>query len=265
MLGRTCFFSFAIASALLGCTASATSDPTVAESAETASPLSTGFYELASAIDGFRWINTINLRDDGTFEASLGNGVSNLSGHELAANGTFTVSTSPEPVLALHYEDRGNVDEHYAISRGVDGAPRLQFRLEDGSSDGAFTLRRAEAPATIRFDSFTASPSSPRLQGKLRAGAPIIVEYAASRDQCPISSDGTSVYLLGKADAALVQLGHAFPPKPVNGLFRLLIVPPSGRTMALWFQNETVDAGGSASCLKWDSSFGHNYVFDLGQ
>jgi hypothetical protein len=260
--------ALAVALALSGCAASSSSDASASASDQTASPLPSGFYELASSsFDGFRWINRINLRDDGTFEASLGDGVSSLSGHEFSANGTFSVSSSSRagstPTLTLHYEDRGNIEEQYAISSGTDGAPRLRFRLSDGTSDGEFALRLAPTPATIRFDPFAASPSSPRLEGKLRPGAPVIIEYAAGRDQCPISTGGTSVYLFGTGDSGPAELAEAFPPKPVNGLFRLSILAPNGRTMALWIQNETVGTDGSASCVKWDSSFGHNYTFDL--
>jgi hypothetical protein len=195
----------------------------------------------------------------------MGDSVSNLSGHQFNANGTYAVKTiAGKPTLELHYVFVGPAPEveHYVIS-GSPGSPTLQF--DDGSAqlDGAFTLRPLPAPTTNLFD----ANAAPRVEGAISHDAPLLLMYAADRDQCPVSDTIESVFMMGKAPGAPLgrdQIGGAFPLKPVNGSFRLLaFTPPAGATLSLWFENVTEALDGSSRCSKWDSNLGANYSFDM--
>src|SRR5262249_55019557 len=129
-----------------GCAAESTSS-TESSGADLTSALPHGLYGLASRIDGFRWINLLNLHGDGSFEGSMGNGVSDLSGHHFDANGTYDVKTiGGVPTLELRYDFFGPSVEHYVIG-GTPAAPKLQFDDGSGKLDAAFALRPLPAPA----------------------------------------------------------------------------------------------------------------------
>jgi hypothetical protein len=192
----------------------------------------------------------------------MGDSVSNLSGHHFDANGTYAVKTiGGAPTLELRHDFVGPTVEHYLIG-GTPTAPTLKF---DGD-DAAFALRPLPAPATIRFD----ANAAPHVDGTIVGNAPLLVEYAANRDQCPVSESQESVILMGGSNTASPvpnQLVAPFPVHPVNGSFRLLLVAPSPRavrpTLTLWFEDVTVANDGSPRCNKWDSNFGANYSFDM--
>jgi len=262
------FLCFALVVSLTGCAAESSPDAVSAGAdLEAASVLPHGFYGLDTSREakGFRWINLLNLHGDGSFEGSMGDSVSNLSGHQFNASGTYGVKTiAGKATLELTYVFVGPrpTVEHYVLG-GSACAPELEFDNEDGTLDGAFALRPLPAPATIHMD----ANAPPRLEGTITHGAPFLVMYAANRDQCPVSQSDASVFMMGKAPGAPIgqnQVEGQFPTQPVNGAYRLLTVaPPAGATLSLWFGNVTAAPDGHETCMKWDSNFGANYSFDM--
>jgi hypothetical protein len=262
--GAVLGFSLSVVACLVaGCAAEPTQPGSESSVADLeASPLPHGFYGLSGEVSAFRWINLLNLHDDGSFEASLGSNASGLSGRQFNASGTYEVkSVGGKPALELRYEFFGPRLEQYVIG-GTASAPQLQLDHGDGTLGVTFSLRPLPAPATIHFD----ANAAPHADSSIGHGVPILLMYDANRAQCPLSEARESVFMRGEAPGAPLgqnQIAATFPNNPVNGTFRLLVwTPPAGPKLSLWFRNVTFDSSGM-TCEKWDSNFGANFSFDM--
>jgi hypothetical protein len=56
---------------------------------------------------------------------------------------------------------------------------------------------------------------------------------------------------------------YELPSRAQGAYYRVLTSVPSGHTLSMWFEDETIDADGNSSCTDWDSSFGNNYNFTI--
>jgi hypothetical protein len=253
----------AFAASACGASAEPGAEPAGHESAaeaDTESAMAPGFYTLSGTQQSSRWLNAINLRTDGTFEASVGDNASDLDGHEFAADGTYAISTSGNrTILTLSYAFVGTNHDRYLLRRTSTGLA-LTFMGDDGSQDVPFAMKKGEKPAILSFG----ADWSVSAGGTLRGGRTTVVEYAAARDQCPPSTSHVegSVVLFSRVDGAS-SLIRAFPNKPAGGSYRLLVTFPEGRDLTVWFENATVKEDGAPTCEKWDTNFGKNFHFAM--
>jgi hypothetical protein len=243
----------------LGCAApSSEEDPAVEETTEElgTSPYR-GYFEWDKASNTGRWLEAIALHRDGTFEANVGNNVSNLSGHHYPAAGTYTVAGK---VLTLQYWFYGDATDQYDVEVQGDA---LKMKLRGADTADWFTVHKKKAATLTFWDDWTMSEDGP-----LIAGAPLVVRYAASRIPCtpPPVEGGLSVVMHAEIDGdhqwGLVQ---GFGRKPVKGVLGSLGHVPQGQHLAVWFQNGAVGQYEQLTCSAWDSRYGANYHFSIAQ
>ncbi len=248
-------------SLLVGCTAPA--DPAeISSEVTSAVEVPAGHYTRTELPPGFRWINELNLHADGTFEASFGNGASELSGHAFLADGTYRVDARAATIRFSYAFVSDEVDT-YRVRSSAGGVELRFVNADEQENYSWFTLRRGPRPISITFGADWSVTQS----GPLVAGAPLLVEYAAARAVCPqvATASSLAITLLGRVDGNTTQyaVATAFPAAPAGGHYRALGVVPAGHTLALWLDVSAVDAQQQALCHGWDSHFGDNFNFPI--
>jgi hypothetical protein len=217
-----------------------------------------GYYSLAAAVQANTWIDDINLHADGTFEGDFGNGLSNFAGHTYTADGTFVVDAD-KGTISFNYTTGFGGPDVYSLKKVAGG---IQIQHQDGSGDPAFTLTKGPSPATLTFP----ADAHPSLSGKLVPGDVVLIDYAVARSQCPVSSSLTesSVIMQTAQDGLFgAQQVLEMPVRAVDGNYRGLFTVPPGKTIAIWFQQVTVDSSENVTCEKWDSNNAANWNFTL--
>ncbi|HEY8074028.1 MAG TPA: DUF6209 family protein [Labilithrix sp.] len=201
------------------------------------------YFELAGDSNNDQWIEAIALHADGSFEANMGNDVSNLSGHHFAETGTYTLDAS---ALVLN-------GERWDVTRSGD-----TLRVKGNVT--WFTMKKTPLVTLTFAADWTVSQSAP-----LVANEALLVRYAASRDACKApAKGGLFVSALAQVDDGLVTgLTDEFGSQPVHGFLGALGFVPQGKDLALWFESGATDSQGGSTCSHWDSRFGQNYHFAI--
>lgn len=247
--------------ALPGCGVSSAEAPDSASSADealTGASLA-GYWSFVGDSATNRWVEAIAFRADGTFDANMGNNVSNLSGHHFPAGGQWTFTpTANGGVLALSYTAFGTWDDRYDVELH---GKTLRMKLENDPEADWFGMENRKA-ATVTFDaSWHVTQDRP-----LVAGMPLVVRYAAARSTCALPSGGAYQIVPGASvdgQAHWDVLDVPFPSHPTKGFIGALGRVPDGHTLSLWFRDDAVRPDGSAACTTWDSRFGQNYTFPI--
>jgi hypothetical protein len=246
----------------VGCAASSAEDEEVDTTDEelATNPLH-GYFDWDGQANTSRWLGAIALHRDGTFEANIGNNVSNLSGHHHPGYGTYTVASTANggKLLTLDYDFFGHATERYDVTVQGDS---LKMKLRDWDGADWFTVHKKKA-ATLTF----AADWTVSVDGPLVAGAPLVVRYAASRNSCTAPADGgLSTIMHAKVDGQrkwwVVQ---QFGRKPVKGVMGSVGYVPEGHHLSVWFENGAVGQADERTCTSWDSRFGANYYFPIAQ
>ena len=244
-----------VTSILSGCVADSSSgddDDLAAEDAKADGSSIAGYYQFQGEPLTYEWIDSINLHSNNTFEAVMGNNVSNLSGHRYVASGTYTFTGG---VLTLHMV-ADVIGPHTMTYHAHATGGALQ--LQQTGADPFSIAKKPIVSLTFKPD-YTVTQSGP-----LHAGEALLVRYAESRASCT-NSDGVFVTPFETVDGGL-QAGtiREFNRHAVNHYLGALgFVPAQGNDLTLWFDVGSVDNHDVLLCSHWDSSFGKNYHFQI--
>jgi Family of unknown function (DUF6209) len=248
----------AVSAAVLAGCAPAPNEDASTTNAATSGVMGTGLYYAAVQAQSASWIQNINLHADGSFEGAFGDSVSNNSGFLSYGDGTYAID---ENAKTLTINTAGSTTPAIYDLETVDGGVQLTWS-DGGEGNGPFTLVKGPRPASLTFTGDFHTEGS----GSLVAGAPLLIEYAAARSTCPVSSSTSepSVVLEMIVDGQFSQVSvYKLPSRAQGDYYRVLTSVPSGHTLSMWFENETVDSNGNVSCTDWDSNYANNYDFTI--
>lgn len=128
-----------------------------------------------------------------------------------------------------------------------------------GSEENDLTSAPESSPVVIVFD----AEWNEALEGELVAGESVLIDYDPARlEQCAATQGGIPQWAITghqqQADGE-VQTFDVLSPNNPEGEPAVLELDEPG-TLELWFEATSV-----FGCHEWDSDFGANYAFEVGE
>lgn len=128
-----------------------------------------------------------------------------------------------------------------------------------GSEENDLTSAPEASPAVIVFD----ADFGESLEGELVAGDVVTIDYDPARlEQCAATQGGNLQWAITghhlQADGEVRMFDVISPNNPSGEPAELELEEPG--TLELWFEATSV-----FGCHEWDSDFGANYAFEIGE